>query len=162
VTTVLLAAILALAPQAASTRLPETPQGKHVQAWVTAFNTGDEKTFLTAQRAHMAKSVLDKRPEAEHAKMFQRLRGDFGVMKIEKVVKATADEILFTVRTGDGALGTFTVKFEAPAPYLIDSIGDRREGRVTRQNRALGLATRAIRDARDHRRTGEKHILVSS
>jgi hypothetical protein len=123
VISVLLATVLMLVPQTASTRLPDTPQGKHVQAWVTAFNTGDEKTFLTAQRAHMAKSVLDKRPEAERGKMFQRLRGDFGVMKIEKMVQATADEIQFTVRTGDGALGTFTFNFEDTAPYLIDSIG---------------------------------------
>src|SRR5688572_9821433 len=120
---VLLATVIMLVPQATSTRLPDTPQGKHVQAWVTAFITGDDKTFLAAQRAHMAKSVLDKRPEAERAKIFQRLRGDFGVMKIEKVVKTTADEIQFTVRTRDGALGTFTFEFEGAAPFLIDSIG---------------------------------------
>ena len=120
---VLLVTVLMLVPQAASTKLPDTPQGKHVKAWVTAFNTGDEKTFLAAQRAHMAKSVLDKRPDAERVKMFRRLRGDFGVMKIENVVKATAGEIQFTVRTGYGELGTFTFAFEATAPHLIDSIG---------------------------------------
>lgn len=121
--TVLLTAMFALAPQATAVRLPDTAQGRHVQAWVTAFNTGDEKAFLAAQHAHLAKSVTEKRPEAERAKMFRRMRGDFGTMKIERVVKASAEEIQFTTRTKDGGLGTFTFEFEGAAPYLIASIG---------------------------------------
>ena len=68
--------------------LPDTPQGKAVQAWVKAFNSGDEKAFLRVQDELMSPAVLTKRTPEDRAKMFQRMKGDFGTMKIEKVVKA--------------------------------------------------------------------------
>jgi hypothetical protein len=127
-TTILLAVVLALAAQAKPAALPDTSQGRHVEAWLAAFNSGDEKAFLAAQRTHMARRVLEKRPEGERVKMYQRLRGDFGVMKIEKVVKAGAEQIRFTARTKDGGLGTLTFDFEDQAPFLIVGIGIDVEG----------------------------------
>ena len=121
-TILLLTTLLALTPQTGPTALPDTPQGKRVQAWIAAFNSGDEKAFLAAQRTHMTKAVLDKRPEAERGKMFQRLRGDFGSMQVGKVLKATATEIQLTAPARDGGTGTFTFQFEESAPHLIAGI----------------------------------------
>lgn len=111
------------AAKAEAPMLPDTPQGKAVQTWVKAFNSGDEKTFLKAQEDLMSPTVLGKRSPEERAKLFQRMKGDFGTMKIEKVLKATAQQIKIQVPTQDGATGTFTFDFEEKAPFKIVGIG---------------------------------------
>jgi hypothetical protein len=103
--------------------LPDTPQGKAVQAWVKAFNSGDEKTFLTVQDELMSPAVLSKRTPEDRANMFQRMKGDFGTMTIEKVTKATPQQIKIQVPTQDGATGTFTFDFEEKAPFKIIGLG---------------------------------------
>lgn len=123
-TSALALVLLTLAAQdAKAAALPDTPQGRHVQAWVKAFNTGDEKAFLAIQEQHVAKTVLARRPDAERAKMFQRMRGDFPTLRVTKVVRASETQIQFQAPANDGGLGTFTFDFEDKAPYLISSIG---------------------------------------
>jgi hypothetical protein len=109
--------------KAAGVALPDTPQGKQVEAWLKAFNSGDEKVFMKAQEELMAPAVLARRSPEERAKLFQRLKGDFGTMKLEKVIKATAQQIVIQVPTQDGATGTFTFDFEDKAPFKITGLG---------------------------------------
>ena len=109
--------------QAKAVALPDTPQGKAVQAWVAAFNSGDEKVFETAQLDLMVPSVLGKRTPEERAKMFQRLKEDFGTMTVEKITKNTAQQIAIQMPTRDGGTGTFTFDFEDKAPFKIVGLG---------------------------------------
>jgi hypothetical protein len=103
--------------------LPDTPQGRHVDAFIKAFNTGDEKTFIQAEAEHMTKTILEKRPATERGQMFKRMQGDFGTFKLQKVVTSTADEIqvIFPTKEGDDAV--FTFNFEKEAPFKIAGIG---------------------------------------
>ena len=71
-------------PKDAPKTLPDTPQGKHVKAYIDAFNTGDEKKFLAVQEELMAAEALARRPAAERAKMFNRMRGDFGTLTVKR------------------------------------------------------------------------------
>jgi hypothetical protein len=103
--------------------LPDTPQGRHLQAWITAFNSGDEKTFLAANDEHMTPESAARNPPAQRATMFRRMRENFGALKVERIVKNTAGEMVVEIPTLNGALGTFTVTFEAQAPYRISRIG---------------------------------------
>jgi hypothetical protein len=109
--------------QAKEVTLPDTPQGRHVEAWIRAFNSGDEKTFLQAQDALMAASVLGKRTPQERAQMFHRMQGDFGKLQVARVVKATPQQITIIVPTKEGDEGTFTFDFEEKAPFRISGIG---------------------------------------
>ena len=120
----LMAASLLLTQGAAkSVALPDTPQGKHIQRYVDAFNSGDEKKFLAWFEGHVSSAVLAKRSTEERAKMFQRMRGDFGKLVVTKVVKSTATQIQVVFPTADGqAEGTFTFDFEAEAPYKVSGI----------------------------------------
>ena len=52
-----------------------------MDAYIKAFNTGDEKLFLAANEKTMTPELLAKRPAEERAKLFQRLRGDFATIK---------------------------------------------------------------------------------
>ena len=113
-------AVQAGAPKAAS--LPNTPQGHQVEAYLKAFNSGDEKAYLAASDKLMTPELLTKRPPEERAKMFQRLRGDFGTLKIARVVKSTPAQITFIAPLKDGNEGTFTFDFQPEAPYKISRL----------------------------------------
>ena len=121
--TLVLVSLLALqtaTPKPAT--LPDTPQGRQVNAYIKAFNTGDEKTFLAASEATMTPDLLAKRPAEERARLFQRLRGDFATITIARMVKATPAQIVFVALLKDGNEGTFTYDFEEKAPFRISRL----------------------------------------
>jgi hypothetical protein len=109
-------------PRDASATLPDTPQAKHVKAYIDAFNAGDEAKFLKVQEELMAPEALARRPAAERAKMYNRLRGDFPTMKIKRVA-ADAGQIRAIIPDRDGNEATFSFDFETKAPFKIKGIG---------------------------------------
>ena len=109
-------------PKNAPATLPETPQGKRVQAFIDAFNTGDEQKFLKAQEELMSAETLAKRPQAERAKMYGRLKGDFGTFKVKRAI-AAGDKIRVVIPDKDGNEAIFSFELEAKAPYKIKGIG---------------------------------------
>lgn len=109
-------------PKDAPKTLPDTPQGKQVKAFIDAFNTGDEKRFLAAQEALMATDTLAKRPAADRAKMFNRMKGDFGTLTVKRVA-ATADKIRVVIPDKDGNDAIFSFELETKAPFKIKGIG---------------------------------------
>ena len=118
---VLLALVLTV-PQGAAPTLPDTPQGKRVAAYLQAFNSGDEKTYFAMQEAQMLPDVVKRRSPEERAQMFKRLRGDFGTMKVVKVLKASATEIQVLIPNKEGIEATFSFSFAADAPFLISGL----------------------------------------
>jgi hypothetical protein len=120
ISTFVLVALLGL--QAAAQKpvsLPDAPQGRHVDAYIKAFNSGDEKAFLAANEKLMVPELLAKRPAEERARIFQRMRGDFGTLKITRLVKSTPTQISFVALLKDSNEGTFTYDFEEKAPFRI-------------------------------------------
>jgi hypothetical protein len=104
--------------------LPDTPQGKHVAAYIAAFNSGDIKKYLAFYEEHMAASILAKRSVEDRTAMFTKMRATFSKLTPSKVVKASAQQILVLFPTADGdAQGTFTFDFEAAEPYKIAGLG---------------------------------------
>jgi hypothetical protein len=77
------------------------PTSTHVKAYIEAFNSGDEKTFLKAEEDLMSAGTLAKRPAADRAKMFGRMKGDFGTLTVKRVA-ATPDKIRVVVPDRDG------------------------------------------------------------
>jgi len=102
--------------------LPDTPQAKQVKAYIDAFNAGDEAKFLKTQEALMSPEALARRPAADRAKMYNRLRGDFPTMKIKRVA-ATAGQIRAVIPDRDGNEAIFSFEFDAKAPFKIKGIG---------------------------------------
>ena len=109
-------------PKDAPKTLPDTPQGHHVKAFIEAFNSGDEGTFLKAEDAVMTTDMLGRRPAAERAKMFNRMKGDFGTLRVTRVA-STPDKIRLVVPDKDGNEAIFSFEFESKAPYKIKGIG---------------------------------------
>lgn len=109
-------------PKDAPSKLPDTPQAKRVQAWVDAFNSGDQAKFLKMQEDAMTADTLAQRPADQRAKMYGRLRGDFGTMTIQRVA-ATPEQIRVIIPDRDGNEAIFAFDFEAKAPFKIKGIG---------------------------------------
>lgn len=108
-------------PKNAPATLPDTPQGKRVQAFIDAFNTGDEQKFLKAQEELMAVDTLARRPAAERAKMYGRMKGDFGTFKVKRAI-ADGDKIRVVIPDKDGNEAIFSFELEPKAPYRIKGI----------------------------------------
>jgi hypothetical protein len=109
-------------PKDAPKTLPATPQGKIVKAYIDAFNAGDEKKFLAAQEELMAPEALAKRPAADRAKMFHRMKGDFDTLVVKRAVSA-GDKIRAVMENKDGDEAIFSFELESKAPYKIKGIG---------------------------------------
>jgi hypothetical protein len=109
-------------PKNAPATLPDSPQARAVKAYLDAFNTGDEAKFLKAQEELMAPDLLAKRPAADRAKMFNRMRGDFDALRIKRAV-ATAQQIRAVIPDKDGNEAIFSFDFDSKAPYKIKGIG---------------------------------------
>jgi hypothetical protein len=109
-------------PKDAPATLPDTPQAKHVKAYIDAFNAGDEAKFLKVQEALFAADALAKRPADQRAKMYARLRGDFGPMKIRRVA-ASPEQIRVVIPDKEGNEAIFSFDFEAKAPFKIKGLG---------------------------------------
>ena len=119
----MLVALMLLVPQATKpVALPDTPQGKHVKAYLDALNSGDEKKYLAMLEEHFEATNLKERPLEERAKMFQRLKGDFGTFKVTKVAKASAEAITLLIPNKEGIEATFNFRFAATAPYKINGV----------------------------------------
>jgi hypothetical protein len=63
-----------------------------------------------------AKSIEEK------AMLFRRLHNDFGQSKIVSL-KPKDQDLEMILQNAEGLTGTFTLKFAAESPYLIDQIG---------------------------------------
>ena len=109
-------------PKDAPATLPDTPQAKHVKAYIDAFNAGDEGKFLKAQEELMSAEALARRPAADRARMYTRLRGDFPTMKIKRVA-ASAGQIRAVIPDRDGNEAIFSFDFETKAPFKIKGLG---------------------------------------
>lgn len=123
VASLLIAFTLVVAQADKAVTLPDTPQGTHVAAYITAFNSGDETVFIEAHEQHMTKRTQKTMPASHQGEMFKRMQGDFGTLKVRQVVKSTPEQIQVVVPTKGGEEATLTFDFEKDAPYKINGIG---------------------------------------
>jgi hypothetical protein len=123
--TIAFGVMLATSPaiQAKPAALPDTPQGRQIEAYIKAFNSGDEKTFLDAQDRLFTKTFLARRDRTERATMYKRLRGTFGKMSVSRVVKASPLTIQLKVPSNEGVEADMTFDFDEVAPYRIAGLG---------------------------------------
>ena len=109
-------------PKNAPAALPDTPQGRHVKAYLDAFNSGDETKFLKTQEDLMSPDTLAKRPAEQRAKMYARMRGDFSTLKVLRA-ESTPEKIRVVVADKEGNEAIFSFDFETKAPYKIKGLG---------------------------------------
>jgi hypothetical protein len=108
-------------PRDAPSTLPDTPQARMVREYLDAFNSGNETRFMKAQEDLMSAETLAKRPADQRAKMYARMKADFGTLTIKRVA-ATPEQIRAVVPDKDGNEAIIAFDFEPKSPHKIKSI----------------------------------------
>jgi CubicO group peptidase (beta-lactamase class C family) len=107
---------------AQESKLPDTPQGKTVAAYLAAFNTGKAESMLAFQNEHFAPAMLQRRTEAERRQMYERVYGDLGALQLRRVTEASALAIAIQARGQKGEAAEFRFEFEPQPPHKLAGI----------------------------------------
>ncbi len=104
-------------------KLPDTPAGKRVAAYIKAFNSGDAAVMREFQNSNMTAATLQRRTEAERQQMHQQIYGNLGGLELKRVVEATNDAITVLFLTKTQMWATLSFEFEAQPPHKIAGMG---------------------------------------
>ena len=109
-------------PKDAPTKIPDTPQAKHVQAFIEAFNTRRRKEVPGGAGAAHVDRRAGETAAADRAKMFTRMKGDFGTLTVKRVAAEPAQDPGQSMPDKDGNEAIFSFDLEPKAPYKITAI----------------------------------------
>lgn len=104
-------------------KLPDTPAGKRVAAYIKVFNSGDAAVMREFQNNNLTAVTLQRRTEAERQQMYQQIYGNLGGLELKRVVEATSDAITVLFFTKTQVWATLGFEFEAQPPHKITGIG---------------------------------------
>ena len=111
-------AVLAVAGLAQETRvsLPETPAGRHVEAYVLAFNAGDAamRKFFAG---HIAKGALQKTAVETRMERYKQMHDRLGSLELQKLAESRSDFVSIIARTSDGRIVRLEFQFEPAEPF---------------------------------------------
>jgi CubicO group peptidase (beta-lactamase class C family) len=110
--------VLAIAGHSGDTQvaLPETPAGRHVEAYFLAFNAGESamREFITG---HNSKDALQKTPLEVRMDRYRQMRNRLGSLELRKVVESRADFVSVVARTENGPIVRLEFQFEPAEPF---------------------------------------------
>jgi CubicO group peptidase (beta-lactamase class C family) len=115
---ILAVAVLAVAGLAQETKgsLPETPAGRHVAAYIRAFNAGEAamKEFFAGR---VAKEALLKTPIEARMDRYRQMRDRIGTIELQKVVESRGALVSVVARTTNGPTVRMDFEFEPMEPF---------------------------------------------
>lgn len=105
-----------------SAKLPDTPQGRLVAAYVKAFNSGDEKAMREFFANNVAASALAQRPIDARLEIYREMRGNMGTIDLRRVVSARDNEVVVLVQTKEREWRELTFILEPTPPHKLMGI----------------------------------------
>ncbi|NUO80270.1 beta-lactamase family protein [candidate division KSB1 bacterium] len=103
-------------------KLPDTPTGKIVAAYLSAFNSGEANKMQAFQSEHFAQAVLQRRTNEERRQMYERIYGDLGALELYRVTETADRAITIQTQSQKGEAAEFRFEFEPQPPYKITGI----------------------------------------
>lgn len=116
----LVVSVIAQTPDSA--KVPDTPQGRLVTAYVKAFNSGDEKAMSEFITNNVAASALQQRPLDKRLEVYREMRGNIGTLDVRRVVGAKDNEVVVLARTKEGEWRELTFMLEPTPPHKLMGI----------------------------------------
>jgi CubicO group peptidase (beta-lactamase class C family) len=104
-------------------KLPSTPAGQRVAAYIKAFNSGDAAMMREFQNNNLAAATLQRRTDAERRKMYQEIYGNLGSLELKRIIETTNGTITVLFLTRTQMWATLNFEFEAQPPHKIIGIG---------------------------------------
>jgi D-alanyl-D-alanine carboxypeptidase len=97
-------------------QIPATPAGRHVEAYIKAFNAGEAamKEFFTA---HADSDGLKETPIDARLGRYRQMAGRLGNLELQKILDAKADLISAVVRGSNGPLVQMDFEFAPQEPF---------------------------------------------
>lgn len=103
---------------------PYTPVGRIAQAFVTAFNSGDENRMRAFAETHRSKSSLESASMKERLDYYRELYADWGQLVVRNVEPYDERHLTLTVKPQRGFSGlNLTFRCENAPPNKLEEIG---------------------------------------
>lgn len=122
----LIAAFLPLAAAcghaAAQVVLPDSPIGRHAQAWFAAYAAGDEAAIAAFAKDHVSEAARAKTPLATRVERTQAMREEHGALTILAVPEAESDALSVLVRDAHGQFLELGFVGAPQPPHLLASM----------------------------------------
>jgi D-alanyl-D-alanine carboxypeptidase len=136
--------------------LPASEAGRHVSAYLKAFNSPDESAMREFFLNHTAKSALQQVPLEQRMSFFRQMKQRLGSLQLKQVIQTTPQLVSAVLQAKEGNTLQFDFEFEPQAPHgligiRVEDMGGRRGEQVLRAPRAddveLVKATEAYVDS---------------
>jgi D-alanyl-D-alanine carboxypeptidase len=107
---------------AGGTGIPDTPLGRRVSAYVSTFNSGDEKAMIGFWTANFTEESLRERPVDARLPFYRRMRADFKTIEPATVEESSATAFAFLAKSPDGEWVRLRFEAEGTPPYRLSSM----------------------------------------
>lgn len=102
---------------------PDTPAGRIAQAFIAAFNSGDENEMRVFSERHRSKSALESRSMKDRLEQYRELHSDWGRLDVRNVESHDERNLTVTVKPERGFSGlAMTFQFENAPPHKLSEI----------------------------------------
>jgi CubicO group peptidase (beta-lactamase class C family) len=112
-------ALYTAAQKADAPRLPATEAGQRVEAYIKAFNSGDEQTMRAFISNNIADASLKRRSIADRIQVYKEMLGNMKKLELHRVLEASPSAITALFQTGKGEWVEFSFEFEPEPPHKI-------------------------------------------
>ena len=102
--------------------IPDTPLGRRAAAYVSAFNSGDEKVMAEFWRANFTDESLRERPVEARLTFYRRMRSDTKTIVPARVEESSATAMAVLMKTSQGEWILAAFEAEAKPPYRLSSM----------------------------------------
>ncbi len=148
----------AAAQDAEAGKLPATRAGQIVEAYLKAFNAGDEQMMRAFISTHVSEVALKRRSIDERIRIFKGMLENIKSLELQRVLKAANDEIVVVFRSGKGQWLEIGFAFETAPPHKF--IGLRVEEVDPPADAVPPPATTATKDESDQTKIGEGEFVA--
>ena len=97
--------------------LPSTAAGKHVEAYLRAFNTDSETSMSSFFESHTAKNALTETPVESRLSRFRQMKQRLGSLQLRKVLGSSNESVSIAAKAGNGSLVQLDFQFEPTPPH---------------------------------------------
>jgi D-alanyl-D-alanine carboxypeptidase len=107
---------------AGSAPLPDTPLGRRVAAYVSAYNSGDEKAMIGFWTANFTAESLRERPIDARLPFYRRMRADMKTIVPATVEESSATALTFLAKSPEDEFFRLRFEGEGNPPYRLSSM----------------------------------------
>ncbi|MCX6134029.1 MAG: serine hydrolase [Ignavibacteriales bacterium] len=97
--------------------LPETPVGKHVKAYLGAFNAPDQGQMRSFFEERTARTSLADVPVEQRLSRFSEMKERLGSLNLKRVLSSTSHSVTILATAKSGATVQLDFEFESQSPY---------------------------------------------